>query len=99
MKILLLTILSLSMLIACSKPNDAGVSNTKRKVSIGISAEHMEKYNYFKTLKRKDIMQEHFIKQVEEYMRIKHKIPENMRTDYQRNFMETINEILNALKC
>ena len=99
MKILLLILLSLSMLIACSKANEASTSNTKQKISTGISAEHMEKYNYFKTIKRKNIMQEQFINQVETYMKYKHKIPENMRTDYQHNFIETITEILDDLKC
>ena len=99
MKILFLTILSLSMLVACSKPNEASTSNTKLKVSTGISAKHMAKYNYFKTLNRKNIMEEQFIRQVETYMKYKHRIPENMRMDYQQNFIETINEILGDLKC
>lgn len=99
MKIFFLTILSLSMLIACSKPNEASTSNTKQKVSTGISAKHMEKYNYFKTLNRKNIMEEQFIRQVETYMKYKHKIPKNMRTDYQQHFIDTINEILADLKC
>ena len=99
MKILLLILLSLSILTACSKPKDDNASNTKQKISTGISAEHMEKYTYFKTIKRKNIMQEQFIRQVEEYMRIKHKVPEKMRTDYQKNFIERINIILADLKC
>jgi len=96
MKILLLTLLCLSMLIACSKPKDAGISNTKQKITAGISAENMEKYFYFKTIKRKNIMQEQFIKQVEKYFKYKR---QKIRTDYQQDFIERINIILDDLKC
>ncbi len=98
MKPLLMLILALSMLSGCTDPKAANERKTevKQKVIASITAKNMEKYNYFKTVKRKTIMQEQFIRQVEQYMEYKY---QKTRTEYQQKFIERINEILDDLSC
>ena len=101
MKTLLLVLVTLVILTSCSKPKEVvsfngkqSISATKQSVSTAITASHMETYLYYKTIKRKNLMQEHFVRQVETYLEYKNK---KLLTKHQQDFVKRINIILDDL--